>query len=297
MDKWELKPLKSIGRIKLGMERTELRKLFKEKCREFNKSKFSKNTTDDYGRFHVFYTPDDKVDAVEIFEGIEVVMDGNTIFPIKTVNINKLIPGITEDNGSFTHVSKSIGFETTGNKAESILVGSKGYYAYQSQKYLGEPYYVNNGIDMSGEFEEIAKQDEKAAVFLCKQELYNQSVYYYIQSMEKYIKSFICKKIDITNDYYADRLRQLGHSLDASIDFFIEIVSGNDNNLKIQVSSQLKKGVLKDIHFTSVYNAVRYPYYKNGSYRIIKMSKSDCAQVQDIYDMLKTYINSIAVRI
>ena len=84
----------------------------------------------------------------------------------------------------------------------------------QKPVYLGKLRYVNNGIDMSTEFETIARQDEKTADLLCKQGLYNQSMYYYIQSMEKFIKSYICKKIDITNDYYANRLRQLGHSLE-----------------------------------------------------------------------------------
>lgn len=167
----------------------------------------------------------------------------------------------------------------------------------QKPVYLGKLHYANSGFDMSEEFAIIAKQDEKAAALLCKQGLYNQSVYYYIQAMEKFIKSFICKKIDITNDYYANKLRQLGHSLDSAIDFFIEIVSGNDNNLRIQVSDQLKNGVLKGIHFSTVYNAARYPYYKNGNYRITEMSRNDCLQLRDIYDMLKTYINSINVRI
>ena len=167
----------------------------------------------------------------------------------------------------------------------------------QKKIYLGKPHYVNNGYDMSEEFGMIAKQDEEVAGLLCRQGFYNQSVYYYIQSMEKFIKSFICQKIDVTKNYYANKLRQLGHSLDAAIDFFIEIVSGNDNNLRIQVSEQLKNGVLKGIRFSAIHNASRYPYYNNGSYRITEMSKNDCVQLKDIYDMLKTYINSINVRI
>ena len=167
----------------------------------------------------------------------------------------------------------------------------------QKQMYLGKAHYVDNGIDMSNEFEVIARQDEKTAELLHEQGFYNQSVYYYMQSMEKYIKSFICKKIDITNDYYANRLRQLGHSLDASIDFFIEIVSGNDVNLRIQVSNQLKNDVLKGIHFSTIHNLTRYPSYKNGSYRIIDMSRNDCIQLRNIYDMLKIYINSINAKI
>ena len=167
----------------------------------------------------------------------------------------------------------------------------------QKLVYLGKLRYVNNSIDMSTEFETIARQDEKTADLLCKQGLYNQSMYYYIQSMEKFIKSYICKKIDITNDYYANRLRQLGHSLDAAIDFFIEIVSGNDNNLRIQVSDQLKNGVLKGLRFSTIHNSCRYPSYKNGSYRITEMTRNDCIQLKGMYDMLKTYINSINIRI
>lgn len=167
----------------------------------------------------------------------------------------------------------------------------------QKSVYLGKSRYINDGIDMSTEFEIISKQDEQTAILLSKHGLYNQSVYYYIQSMEKFIKSHICKKIDITNAYYANRLRELGHSLDNAIDFFIEIVSGNDNNLRIQVSEQLKNRVLRGIHFSIIHNLSRYPSYKNGSYKITEMTKNDCIQMQKIYDMLKIYINSINIRI
>lgn len=167
----------------------------------------------------------------------------------------------------------------------------------QNSVYLGESRYINDGIDMAAEFEMIAKQDEKAAILLSNHGLYNQSVYYYIQSMEKFIKSNICKKLDITNDYYANRLRDLGHSLDAALDFFIEIVSGNDNNFRIQINEQLKNNVLKGIHFSVIHNSSRYPSYKNGRYRITEMTRHDCIQLQNIFDMLKVYINSINIKI
>jgi len=128
MFKWELKPCESIGPIRFGMDRIAVRNLFEIQCEEFKKTKYSKNTTDDFGWFHVFYTIDNKVDAVEIFEGIEIILDGNVIFPIKTCDISKFIPEIEEDNGSYTHMEKSIGLEADSENAESILVGSKGYY-------------------------------------------------------------------------------------------------------------------------------------------------------------------------
>lgn len=99
--------------------------------------------------------------------------------------------------------------------------------------YLGKTRYISNGIDMSDEYLNISQKDEKAAGLLYRQGLYNQAFYFYIQSMEKYIKSAICRKIDVTNDYYANKLRMMGHSLDDAIDFFIEIVSGSNEILKM----------------------------------------------------------------
>lgn len=128
MERWELKPLESIGCIRFGMDRKEVHDLFEYKCTEFKKSKFSKNTSDDYKTFHVFYTADDKVDAVEVFEGVEILLESKLIFPIKTKDIESVITGIEKDGQSYTHVAKSIGIEAGGDDAESILVGSRGYF-------------------------------------------------------------------------------------------------------------------------------------------------------------------------
>lgn len=128
MDKWEVNPLVSVGIIKFGMSRDAVHGLFEEKCKEFKKSKFSKNTSDDYGMFHIYYTPDDMVEAVEFFEGIELTLNGKVIFPIKTSDIESAIPGIKKDGNSYTHIEKSIGIEAEATKAESILIGDKGYY-------------------------------------------------------------------------------------------------------------------------------------------------------------------------
>ena len=128
MERWELKPLKSVGRIVFGMKRTDLRKLFEAKCKEFKKTKYSKNTTDDYGRFHVFYTLDDKVEAVEFFEDIEISLNGLVIFPIAKNKIEELLPDIVKEGNSYTHIKMSIGIETDSSKAESILVATEGYY-------------------------------------------------------------------------------------------------------------------------------------------------------------------------
>lgn len=98
------------------------------------------------------------------------------------------------------------------------------------QVYLGTTYRILDGICMAEEFMKLAIEDEESALILCNSAHYNQSVYYYIQFMEKYVKSYICKRIDVTNQYFAERLRNLGHSLDIATDFLIEIIAGNDGH-------------------------------------------------------------------
>ena len=128
MEKWVIKPLESVGKIKFEMNREEVHNLFNEKCTAFKKTKYSKNTADDYGRFHVFYTEDDKVEAVEIFEGIELMLDGEVLFPLKACDIEKRLPGIEHEGDYYTQVGKSIGIEVEDGDCVSILAGIKGYY-------------------------------------------------------------------------------------------------------------------------------------------------------------------------
>ena len=66
--------------------------------------------------------------TVEIYEGIELVLDGEVVFPIKTEDIERKILGIEKDGYSYIHTDKSIAIETDTTIAESILVGSKGYF-------------------------------------------------------------------------------------------------------------------------------------------------------------------------
>ena len=52
-------PLQEVNGVKFGMHRNEVRAILGE-AREFKKSKFSKNTTDDFGYCHVFYDTDNQ---------------------------------------------------------------------------------------------------------------------------------------------------------------------------------------------------------------------------------------------
>lgn len=127
MSKVFAQPLKEVNGIKFGMKREEVRKIIGE-AKEFKKSKFSKNTTDDFGYCHVFYNDDDECEAIEIFNNTEVLIDETVVFPINISEIKTIIKDLVEDEGSFISKSQSIGIYAPNGNMESILFGNIGYY-------------------------------------------------------------------------------------------------------------------------------------------------------------------------
>ncbi len=164
---------------------------------------------------------------------------------------------------------------------------------------FGKRYYLSVSIEISEQFEKIAVNDEKSADILCVNGLYNQSAYFYIQAMEKYIKSYISRKIDITHEFYADKFREMGHSLDKSVEFFIEIMTGNNPVLRSQMEYQMKEIIFKNVRFSQLHNNLRYPFYlKNKSdYGIDEMNSADCEELKSMCRNLKKYLNDAYLKL
>ena len=159
--------------------------------------------------------------------------------------------------------------------------------------YVGFLKYVD-ALELKTEYMALSKKNETAARLLENQGLYNEAIYMYIQSMEKKIKGYICGKINSATPYFADKLREVGHSLDKSIDFLIEILAGNDNILKIQLTDQIKSGVFQNINFSQLHNNCRYPKYnyRKKDYSILYIKKEDCSRIAKINDKLDNFIKS-----
>lgn len=161
----------------------------------------------------------------------------------------------------------------------------------EQKNFIGYRQYINV-TDVSLEYAMLGKKNEEAAILLEKQGFYNEAVYMYIQAMEKKIKGYICGKINPENPYFSNKLRQIGHSLDLSIDFLIEILSGNNEVLKIQLTKQIKNEVFQNIKFSKLYNECRYPrydIYKKG-YSALVISQNDCLRISDINKRLDKFI-------
>lgn len=125
----KISPTVSVNDIPFGADRDIVRNAFGE-YREFKKNKFSKNTTDDFGGFHVFYTDDNKFDAIEIFD---VINETEVYVNDKKLNddfcsVKGIFSDIYKDENGYISINSSVGITEECNKIESVLFASKGYY-------------------------------------------------------------------------------------------------------------------------------------------------------------------------
>lgn len=121
-------PLTSVGPIKLGATREVVRAAAGPGFEEFRKSPSSDNTTDDYGSFHVYYDESNTCVAVEVFPEIEVVVDGEVVFPTTLDKAAAVIPSLARDDDGLISTEHSIGVYAPYGEMESILFGVRGYY-------------------------------------------------------------------------------------------------------------------------------------------------------------------------
>ena len=113
--------------------------------------------------------------------------------------------------------------------------------------------------------------------------------------MEKYIKHIICKKVDISKGFFADKLRDDGHNFDKSIDFLITIMAGNQEVLAESLKKQFKEKILQGQKFFIIYNAVRYPFSNEryGTYSFLEMKRGDYEKIEEIFSVLKKSLREL----
>ena len=125
-------PTQSVGSIRFGMMREDVRTAVGSTCTEFRKSKFSKNTADDFGFMHVFYDEKNTCEAVELFNDCTVMVDGVCLMPSDKAVVDAWLKGRdgSVELSQYDAISKmlSIGIAASEGRVESILFGRVGYY-------------------------------------------------------------------------------------------------------------------------------------------------------------------------
>lgn len=114
---------------------------------------------------------------------------------------------------------------------------------------IGKKEILNTSMDVAATYRTLAETNRKSADLLFRHSLYKEAAYYYLQTMEKLIKEKICSIVDVTKPYFSDKLRAISHSLDESVSFLIEILAGNNEILRTQITEQLVVGVLMDYKY------------------------------------------------
>ena len=120
-------PLIGIDNIRFGMPREEVREILGE-AKEFIKSEFDETSTDDFGFCHVYYNFENKCEAIELFDEVDVYIDETKIFPISIDVALDTFESLEDDPDGPISYKKSIGIYALDGEMESILFGVEGYY-------------------------------------------------------------------------------------------------------------------------------------------------------------------------
>lgn len=128
---FKYEPYKKVGLLEFGMSREQVRKIMGE-YKEFRKSKFSKNSTDDFGDCHAFYTQNNTLQAVEVFNDAKLEMGNYNIFDFDYDKLESFFLGFDNnlELSNDSMISKALGLSVyaPNKKIESILVFQEGYY-------------------------------------------------------------------------------------------------------------------------------------------------------------------------
>lgn len=123
-------PYEGFESVHFGDKRESVRAKL-GKYTEFKKSECSENTTDDFGFCHIFYTSDDKIDAIEFFPESEITFKEKPLFAFDFSVLKDFLAdeNIEEDDSgaNFPKYGMSV-YTPDSEEIESILIYSKSYW-------------------------------------------------------------------------------------------------------------------------------------------------------------------------
>ena len=76
----------------------------------------------------MYYNAEDKCEAIELFDEVDVYIGESKIFPIQIDNALEAFDFLEDDSDGPISYDKSIGIYAPDGEMESMLLGVKGYY-------------------------------------------------------------------------------------------------------------------------------------------------------------------------
>ena len=123
----ELTPYIKVGNIAFSEKRSLVRVDYTN-FREFKKTPISRNTTDAYPGFHVFYDINNEVEAVEFFHGESLTLNGVNLFSLSKAEFINKFPSCIDEGSSLNCVKEGFMVSFAHNVVDGILVYRKGYW-------------------------------------------------------------------------------------------------------------------------------------------------------------------------
>lgn len=123
----EFTPYNKVGNIAFNEKRSLVRTDYPN-FREFKKTHISKNTTDAYPGFHVFYDSHNEVEAVEFFRGESLVLNGVNLFSLSKAEFINKFPGCVDEDSSLNCAKEGFMVSFAHGEVDGILVYRKGYW-------------------------------------------------------------------------------------------------------------------------------------------------------------------------
>lgn len=132
MKKFTIELTKTVNGVPFGANRTQIRETFGADFKEMKKAPTSRNTMDAYKFCEVFYTPNNKLEAVEFFvEETELIVDGEKV-PVdytQCVEWLKVHDSESEENDDGIISKKcGVGVYAPDKKIETILFSTAQYF-------------------------------------------------------------------------------------------------------------------------------------------------------------------------
>ncbi len=151
---------------------------------------------------------------------------------------------------------------------------------------------ISHNVEAAVEYGRLAREDESAGISLKERGAHRHSIYFLIQAMEKYVRAKTFSIVDARNPYFRERERT--HSVEAALDFLIEVINGNQI-VRDQIKKQLRDHVLGDIRFNLLHNNLRYPFYSErfNSYSSLEFSERDSDLILQKLNSLKIFLEGI----
>lgn len=123
-----MEPNYRINGFDFGRDRSLIREELGNPVRSFQEYE-SKNTVDVYPSIHVYYSEDNKLEAVEFFgKEIRMSIQSQPVFPGTLRSARKILPDLEDCYGSFISRDSSVGITAENDSIISVLVGCKDYY-------------------------------------------------------------------------------------------------------------------------------------------------------------------------